>query len=340
VDAEALFRRMVSGGATAEETELFRAQMLTEMARMSLDDGLVMQIHPGSRRNHNAALHASHGRDKGADIPGRTDYVAALKPLLDRAAIAARQVVVHAFASSPALRKAWAVTASAPDLETLAARLGGKAGGGSLADLQRLYRFAATTLPAIGGVLRAYDGAAEFGAALADAYVGKLAWAEGEFAGFKAMCEQVVEDLAAAEPRVAPTYDDELRALADERADVEGDILAVFNAAQAGWARNLDGGLKCQTDKVRGYVFRTRPTNEKTVRATPGTSVCQVLKDGLYFTTLGQSAWRRGRGREEGRRASAARPRPPPPRPPPRTRPSSPRARARAQTASRCSPTG
>jgi glucuronate isomerase len=58
--------------------------MLTEMAAMSVEDGMVMQIHPGSVRNHNAGLFASHGRDKGADIPGRTDYVHALKPLLDR----------------------------------------------------------------------------------------------------------------------------------------------------------------------------------------------------------------------------------------------------------------
>ena len=69
---------------SAADAELFRAQMLTEMARMSLDDGLVMQIHPGSFRNHNAALFASHGRDKGADIPTPTDYVRALKPLLAR----------------------------------------------------------------------------------------------------------------------------------------------------------------------------------------------------------------------------------------------------------------
>ncbi len=58
--------------------------MLTEMARMSLDDGLVMQIHPGALRNHNRALFASYGRDKGADIPVATDYVRALKPLLDQ----------------------------------------------------------------------------------------------------------------------------------------------------------------------------------------------------------------------------------------------------------------
>jgi glucuronate isomerase len=83
-EAEALFDRIVSGKAGAGDAELFRAQMLTEMAAMSLEDGLVMQIHPGSFRNHNAALFASHGRDKGADIPARTDYVHALKPLLDR----------------------------------------------------------------------------------------------------------------------------------------------------------------------------------------------------------------------------------------------------------------
>jgi len=50
---------------------------------MSLDDGLVMQIHPGSHRNHNEAILAWHGRDMGFDIPGRTDYVDELKPLLN-----------------------------------------------------------------------------------------------------------------------------------------------------------------------------------------------------------------------------------------------------------------
>ena len=83
-EAEALFAKVGSGDFTPAEAELFRAQMLTEMAAMSLDDGLVMQIHPGSFRNHNAGLFAAFGRDKGADIPTRTDYVHALKPLLDR----------------------------------------------------------------------------------------------------------------------------------------------------------------------------------------------------------------------------------------------------------------
>lgn len=82
-EAEALFARVTGGVATPADAELFRAQMLTEMARMSVEDGMVMQLHPGSFRNHNAALFASHGRDKGADIPMRVDYVSALKPLLD-----------------------------------------------------------------------------------------------------------------------------------------------------------------------------------------------------------------------------------------------------------------
>jgi len=82
--AEALYHRILDGVRSKEDAELFRAQMLTEMARMSLDDGLVLQIHPGSWRNHNAAVHRRFGRDKGADIPTATDYVRALKPLLDR----------------------------------------------------------------------------------------------------------------------------------------------------------------------------------------------------------------------------------------------------------------
>ena len=84
VEAEALFGRVTAGHVSPEDAELFRAQMLTEMAGMSLEDGLVMQIHPGAFRNHNAQLFAKYGRDKGADIPTRTDYVQALRPLLGK----------------------------------------------------------------------------------------------------------------------------------------------------------------------------------------------------------------------------------------------------------------
>lgn len=83
-EAEKLFALALAGKCDAQQAELFRGQMLTEMAAMSMDDGLVMQIHPGSYRNHNAKIFARYGRDKGADIPGATSYVQALKPLLDR----------------------------------------------------------------------------------------------------------------------------------------------------------------------------------------------------------------------------------------------------------------
>ena len=82
-DAATLFDRIRNGHATPDDAQLFRAQMLTEMARMSIDDGLVMQLHPGSYRNHADSIQAIHGRDKGFDIPKRVDYVHALRPLLD-----------------------------------------------------------------------------------------------------------------------------------------------------------------------------------------------------------------------------------------------------------------
>ena len=82
--AAALFTTVMSESATTEDKEMFRAQMLTEMARMSMDDGLVMQIHPGSLRNHNSQLYKIFGRDVGADIPTLTDYAHNLRPLLSR----------------------------------------------------------------------------------------------------------------------------------------------------------------------------------------------------------------------------------------------------------------
>jgi len=83
-EASRLFATVMEGTAGAAKHELFREQMLTEMARMSLEDGLVMQIHPGSARNHNARIFTRYGSDMGADIPRPTGYVEALRPLLNR----------------------------------------------------------------------------------------------------------------------------------------------------------------------------------------------------------------------------------------------------------------
>jgi glucuronate isomerase len=81
-ECQALLTRCLSGEASDEDCDLFRGQMLTEMAAMSLEDGMTLQIHPGSYRNHNTELYARFGPDKGADIPMQMEYTKALQPLL------------------------------------------------------------------------------------------------------------------------------------------------------------------------------------------------------------------------------------------------------------------
>ncbi|WP_263374806.1 glucuronate isomerase [Granulicella aggregans] len=83
-EASRLYERVYEGRLNAGDVELFQAQMLTEMAGMSVEDGLVMQLHPGSIRNHNLKVYERFGRDKGADIPSPTEYVRSLRPLLTK----------------------------------------------------------------------------------------------------------------------------------------------------------------------------------------------------------------------------------------------------------------
>jgi glucuronate isomerase len=83
-DAERLYHRIYTGRVQPGDVELFQAQMLTEMAGMSVEDGLTMQLHPGSVRNYNKAVYEKFGRDKGADIPSPTEFVRALRPLLSK----------------------------------------------------------------------------------------------------------------------------------------------------------------------------------------------------------------------------------------------------------------
>ena len=83
-DAEAIFQRALRGVSTDHDAALFTAHMLMEMTRMSIEDGLVMQIHPGSDRNHNEKIFEKYGADKGCDIPLQTEYTRNLKELLNR----------------------------------------------------------------------------------------------------------------------------------------------------------------------------------------------------------------------------------------------------------------
>ena len=83
-EANKLLQRAFKGTVTSDEARRFTANMLMEMARMSIEDGLVMQIHPGSLRNHNVAIFERFGLDKGADIPIQTEYTRNLLPLLNK----------------------------------------------------------------------------------------------------------------------------------------------------------------------------------------------------------------------------------------------------------------
>lgn len=82
-DAQTIFQRALKGGVTADDARRFTAHMLMEMARMSSEDGLVMQLHVGSLRNHNPPVFERFGLDKGADIPIITEWTRNLQSLLE-----------------------------------------------------------------------------------------------------------------------------------------------------------------------------------------------------------------------------------------------------------------
>ncbi len=84
VRMQGLFDKAMKGEINQVEAREFQGHMLIEMARMSIEDGLVMQIHPGVYRNHSSFVFKRFGRDKGVDIPVETEYVKALRPLLER----------------------------------------------------------------------------------------------------------------------------------------------------------------------------------------------------------------------------------------------------------------
>ncbi len=83
-DADRIYRAARAGRMNLPEALAFRRHMLGEMARMSCDDGLVMTVHPGIRRNHHRSTFERFGPDTGHDLPVAVEFTAALRPLLDR----------------------------------------------------------------------------------------------------------------------------------------------------------------------------------------------------------------------------------------------------------------
>jgi len=83
-EADAIFQRALRGEATSEDARRFTAHMMMEFARMSIEDGLVMQFHVGAVRNHNSLIFERFGPDKGGDIPERSEFTHNLRPLLNK----------------------------------------------------------------------------------------------------------------------------------------------------------------------------------------------------------------------------------------------------------------
>lgn len=83
-DANTIFQRALRGETTPNDAAQFTGHMLIEMARMSVEDGLVMQFHVGAFRNHNDVIFHHFGRDMGADIPVSSEFTQNLRPLLSQ----------------------------------------------------------------------------------------------------------------------------------------------------------------------------------------------------------------------------------------------------------------
>ena len=83
-EADQIFQRALRGQATEEDAARFFGHMLMESARMSIEDGLVMQVHFGSCRNHNRPLSDRFGPDMGCDIPIQAEFTHNLRPLLNK----------------------------------------------------------------------------------------------------------------------------------------------------------------------------------------------------------------------------------------------------------------
>lgn len=83
IEADTIFQRALKGESTEKDAAAFTANMLMEMARMSVEDGLVMQIHAGALRNHNKKVFDKFGLDKGGDIPIRSEYTINMQEFLN-----------------------------------------------------------------------------------------------------------------------------------------------------------------------------------------------------------------------------------------------------------------
>ena len=83
-EAERIYAAARKGEVSESEATALRRHLVSEMARMACDDGLVMTLHPGVRRNHHLPTFEKYGADVGTDIPVQMEFTEALRPMLNR----------------------------------------------------------------------------------------------------------------------------------------------------------------------------------------------------------------------------------------------------------------
>lgn len=203
------------------------------------------------------------------------------QPLVDIDAITARQDVVQVFVNEASLRMELLdeCMKSLPDLERLSVSLERKKNA-KITDLVNVYDAAKDAIPRIRTLLQDYDG--ESSELLHAKYVTPLNKVVADMQGFVELVEEVVDLDSRPTLIVNAKHDEELQTLRNEWNDVLADIEAEHQNA----LRSIGGDIKCEKDKVRGFVFRIiNKKEEARISKLPYVHICQVLVNGVQFTT-------------------------------------------------------
>lgn len=203
------------------------------------------------------------------------------QPLLDVPAIEARQNVVQVFVDDASLRMELLdeCMKSLPDLERLSVILEKKKSA-KIGDLVNVYDAAKTALPRILGLLQNYDGpSADL---LQTRFAQELAKVVEDLQGYVELVEEVVDLDSRPTLVVNAKHDEELQTLRNEW----NDVLAEIEDEHRNALQTIGGDIKCEKDKVRGFVFRIiNKKEEARISKLPYVHICQVLVSGVQFTT-------------------------------------------------------
>lgn len=203
------------------------------------------------------------------------------QPLVDLKRIEARQNIVQVFVDDPSLRMELLDERmkALPDLERLSVVLEKKRNV-KITDLVTVYDAAKSAIPRILALLRGYDGASS--ALIEERYTAPLAKILDDLSGYVDLIEEVVDLDTRPNLVINAKHDEELQTLRSEWNDVLSEIEDEHRSAR----EHIGGDIKCEKDKVREFVFRVVSTKEEArISKLPYVHICQVLTNGVQFTT-------------------------------------------------------